>query len=188
MVIIHNVALGIAVVAIIVVVISISTMLPAPAQVNNNDTSTMQPLVPGQVSNNDTTDTSRTNRTFYINTVEPEGSANIAEEPFPNSTLPAGGGYELNPPDEQGNWGIETYVFDPSQIVVYEGDQVTLNILGVNGRVHNISVNGYVDQFELHRGELRTVTFTADRAGTIDFICSIHQPTMHGQIMVLPRG
>jgi plastocyanin len=146
----------------------------------NNDTSTMP--APGQVS-----DTSPTNRTFYINTVEPEGTANIAEEPFPNSTLPAGGGYELNPPDEQGNWGVETYVFDPSQIVVYEGDQVTLNILGVNGRVHDISVNGYVEQFELHRGELKTVTFTADRAGTFDFICSRHPPTMQGQIMVLPR-
>jgi plastocyanin len=72
--------------------------------------------------------------------------------------------------------------------MVYEGDQVTLNILGVNGRVHDISVNGYVEQFELHRGELKTVSFTTDRAGTIDFICSIHQPTMHGQIMVLPRG
>lgn len=183
MAVIYKVALGIVVVTIIVTVISISTMLPVPGQVNN-DTSTMLP-VPGQVSNNDT---SPTNRTFYINTVEPEGTANTAEEPFPNSTLPAGGGYELNPPDEQGNWGVETYVFDPSQIVVYEGDQVTLNILGVNGRVHDISVNGYVEQFELHRGELKTVTFTADRAGTIDFICSIHQPTMHGQIMVLPRG
>jgi plastocyanin len=86
------------------------------------------------------------------------------------------------------NWGVETYVFDPSQIVVYEGDQVTLNILGVNGDLHDISVIGYVEQFELHRGELKIVTFTADRAGTIDFICSIHQPTMHGQILVLPRG
>jgi plastocyanin len=147
----------------------------------NNDTSMMQ--TPGQVN-----DTLPTNRTFYINAVEPKGTANIAEEPFSNTTLPAGGGIELNEPDEQGNWEIETYVFDPSQIVVYEGDQVTLNILGVNGRVHDVSINGYVEPFELHRGELKTVTFTADKAGTIDFICSIHQPTMHGQIMVLPRG
>jgi len=149
---------------------------------SSNDTSTIP--APGQV--NDTSPV--TNRTFYINTVEPEGTANIAEEPFPNSTLPAGGGYELSPPDEQGNWGVETYVFDPSQIVVYEGDQVTLNILGVNGDLHDISVIGYVEPFELHRGELKTVTFTADRADTIDFICNIHQPTMHGQILVLPRG
>lgn len=133
-------------------------------------------------------DTSPTNRTFYINAVEPKGTANITEEPFPNTTLPTGGGIELKEPDEQGIWEIETYVFDPSQIVVYEGDQVTLNILGVNGRVHDVSVNGYVEPFEINRGELKTVTFTADKAGTIDFICSIHQPTMHGQIMVLPRG
>jgi hypothetical protein len=138
---------------------------------------------PGQVN-----DTSPTNRTFYINTVEPKGTGNVTEEPFPNTTLPAGGGYVLNPPDEEGNWEVETYVFDPSLIVVYEGDQVTLNILGVNGRAHNITVNGYVEPFELHRGELKTVTFTADRAGTIDFICHVHQPTMHGQIIVLPRG
>ena len=186
MAIIYKVAPGIASVAIIVAVISISTMLPVPAQVNNNDTSTMLSPVPGQVNNN--TDTSTTNRTFYINAVEFADSANITEEPFPNSTLPAGGGYGLNPPDEQGNWEVETYAFNPSQIVVYEGDQVTLNILGVNGRVHDISVNGYVEEFELHRGELKTVTFTADRAGTIDFICSRHPPTMQGQIMVLPRG
>jgi hypothetical protein len=147
----------------------------------NNDTSSMPAL--GQVN-----DTSPTNRTFYINTVEPKGTGNITEEPFPNTTLPAGGGYVLNPPDEEGNWEVETYVFDPSLIVVYEGDQVTLNILGVNGRAHNITVNGYVEPFELHRGELKTVTFTADRAGTIDFICHVHQPTMHGQIIVLPRG
>jgi len=153
------------------------------AHVAEGQISTSTMTAPGQVN-----DTSPTNRTFYINVVEFEGTANISEEPFPNSTLPAGGGYELNPPDEQGNWEVETYVFDPSQIVVYEGDQVTLNILGVNGDVHDVSVNGYVEQFELHRGELKTVTFTADRAGTIDFICSIHQPTMHGQIMVLPRG
>lgn len=174
MAVMHNVALGIAVVASIVTVISISTMMqPAAAQFE-------APQFNGS--------TLPTNRTFYINTVNHEASVNATEEPFPNFTLPEGGGYMLDPPNERGNWRIETYVFDPSQIVVYEGDQVTLNILGVRGGVHNISVSGYVDEFELHRGELRTVTFTADRAGTIDFICSIHQPTMHGQILVLPRG
>ena len=94
----------------------------------------------------------------------------------------------MNEPDEQGNWEIETYVFDPSQIVVNEGDQVTLNILGISGRVHDVTITGYVEPFELHRGELKTVTFTADKAGTINFICSIHQPTKHGQIMALPSG
>ena len=172
---------------VLLVVVGVAAVFLSMAPVSsfqtlhNNDTSTMQ--TPGQGN-----DTSTTNRTFYINAVEPMGTANIAEEPFPNTTLPTGGGIELNEPDEQGNWEIETYVFDPSQIVVYEGDQVTLNILGINGRVHDVTINGYVEPFELHRGELKTVTFTADKPGTIDFICSIHQPTMHGQIMVLPSG
>jgi plastocyanin len=169
------VAVGVAAVFLSLAPVASSQTLP------NNDTSTVQ--TPGEVN-----DTSPTNRTFYINAVEPKGTANIAEEPFPNTTLPAGGGIALIEPDEQGNWEIQTYVFDPSLIVVYEGDQVTLNILGVNGRIHDVSVNGYVEPFELHRGELKTVTFTADKAGTIDFICSIHQPSMQGQIMVLPRG
>ncbi len=146
-------------------------------------TTTTSPLSRGEVN-----DTSLTNRTFYINTISLDGSGNVTDEPFPNSTLPEGGGYVLSPPDEEGDWSVRTYAFDPSQIVVYEGDQVTLNFLGVNADVHNITVNGYAEPFELHRGELKTVTFTADRAGTIDFICQIHQPTMHGQIIVLPRG
>jgi hypothetical protein len=139
-------------------------------------------------SGGEVNDTSPTNRTFYISTVSFDGNANVTDEPFPNSTLPAGRGFVLSPPDVQGFWSIRTYMFEPSQIVVYEGDQVTLNFLGVNAEVHNITVNGYAEPFELHRGELKTVTFTADRAGTIDFNCQIHQPTMHGQIIVLPRG
>jgi hypothetical protein len=154
----------------------------AQSTIPDEDGATTSPS-PGQVN-----DTSPTNRTFYIYTAHPGATANVTEEPFPNSTLPAGEGYVLNPPDQGGIWRVETYVFDPSLIVVYEGDQVTLNILGVNGRAHNITVNGYAEPFELHRGELKTVTFTADRAETIDFICHVHQPTMHGQIIVLPRG
>jgi plastocyanin len=139
-------------------------------------------------SRGEVNDTSPTSRTFYISTVAFDGMGNVTDEPFPNSTLPAGRGYVLDTPDVEGSWHVRTYVFVPSEIVVYEGDQVTLNFLGVNAEVHNISVNGYAEPFELHRGELKTVTFTADKAGTIDLICSVHQPTMHGQIIVLPRG
>jgi hypothetical protein len=149
----------------------------------DEDGATTSPPSGGEVN-----DTSPTNRTFYISTVRLDGTANVTEEPFPNSTLPEGEGLVLSPPDEEGDWSVRTFYFDPSQIVVYEGDQVTLNFVGVNAEVHNITVNGIVEPFQLHRGELKTVTFTADRAGTIDFFCQIHQPTMRGQIIVLPRG
>jgi plastocyanin len=150
---------------------------------DEDSATTTSPLSRGEVN-----DTSPINRTFYISTIRFDGTGNVTEEPFPNSTLPAGEGLALSPPDEEGDWSIRMYAFDPSQIVVYEGDQVTLNFLGVNADVHNITVNRYAEPFELHRGELKTVAFTADRAGTIDFNCQIHQPTMHGQIIVLPRG
>ena len=134
-----------------------------------------------------------TQRTFYINTVHLDGITNIngdanhPPEPFPNSTLPAGGGYVLNKPDDKGNWKVRTFVFDPSEIVVHEGDQVTLNIADIQGDHHAITIEGHTDEFQLHRGELKTVTFTADKPGTINYFCSIHKPTMHGQILVLPR-
>jgi plastocyanin len=149
----------------------------------DEDGETTSPPSRGEVN-----DTSPSNRTFYISAISLDGTANATEEPFPNSTLPAGEGYVLSSPDAEGDWSIRMYAFDPSQIVVYEGDQVTLNFLGVNAEVHNITVNGYAEPFELHRGELKTVAFTAVTAETIDFICQIHQPTMHGQIIVLPRG
>jgi len=170
MTIIDKIALSIAIAA---AVIAIAAAVIAIASLS----------VPREIS----TSVEPTARTFYINAIEPKGSTNISTEPFPNSTLPPGGGYELKEPDEQGNWLVETYVFDPSVLVVFEGDQITLNILGVNGKIHAISVEGYVDEFELNRGELKTVTFTADKVGTIEFICNIHQPTMYGQIIVLSK-
>jgi len=140
----------------------------------------------------DQTTSSTENRIFHINTVHVDGKTNIhgddmhPPEPFPLSTLSGGGGYVLTPPDEQGNWKIRAFEFSPSQMVVNEGDEITLNFLAVQGSHHVISVEGYADKFELNRGELKTVTFTADKVGTIHFLCSLHQPTMQGQIVVLP--
>jgi len=132
-------------------------------------------------------------RVFYINTVHVDGKTNIngdkmhPSEPFPSSPLPEGGGYVLTPPDEQGNWKVRAFEFSPSQLVVYRGDKVTLNFLDDQGSHHAISVEGHADEFELNRGELKTITFTADKVGTINFSCSLHQPTMQGQIIVLPQ-
>jgi plastocyanin len=135
-----------------------------------------------------------TQKTFYINTVHLDGitSTNGTKdhppEPFPTSTLPSGGGYVLKKLDDVGNWKIRTFVFDPSQIVVHEGDNITLNILDVQGDHHAITVEGQGEEFTLHRGELKTMTFTANKPGTIHYSCSIHQPTMQGEILVLPKA
>ncbi len=127
-------------------------------------------------------------RTIYVNLVEPKGSTNVEKEPFPTAVLPEGGGYELKPPDETGKWVVETYTFSPSVIVVNQGDTVNIKMLGINGASHKVSIENYVPEFEIHRGQLKDISFVADKAGTFQMSCDIHQPAMKGYLMVLPNA
>ncbi len=133
-------------------------------------------------------------KTFYIATVHLDGITSIypssdhPSEQYPvNSTLPSGGGLVLKKIDNMGGWKIRQYMFAPSVIVVNQGDQVTLNFVDVQGPEHMITVDGIAPEFDIHRGEMKTVTFTADTPGTINFWCSMHEPNMRGEIVVLPR-
>ncbi|HWY34819.1 MAG TPA: cupredoxin domain-containing protein [Nitrosopumilaceae archaeon] len=134
-----------------------------------------------------------TQKTFYIATVHLDGITSVyptsdhPSEPYPNSTLPSGGGLFIKKIDDKGGWKVRQFMFAPSQIMVYQGDQVTLNFVDVQGPEHMITVDGIAPQFDIHRGEMKTITFTADKVGTIDFWCSMHEPNMRGQIVVLPR-
>ncbi len=124
-------------------------------------------------------------RTIYMIAFEPKGSTTVEKEPFPTDVLPDGGGYKLIPPDENGKWTIETYRWMPSQIVVYEGEEITLEILGVNGKLHKGSIEDYVEEFVVERGKITTLTFLADKAGIFQIRCTNHQPAMEGQLVVL---
>lgn len=131
---------------------------------------------------------------FWINTVHIDGKTNInatsthpAEKPPANSTIPAGGGFRLTEPNEVGAWEFRSFTFAPSQIVVNQGDKVTLHFIGVQGAHHVIEVKG-VDTFELKRGQIHTVSFTPNSPGTITYICNVHPPNMVGQILVLPKA
>ena len=143
-----------------------------------------------------------TNKTFWISTVHLDGATTIHKgvacsnctqnipphpaEAFPNTTLPAGSGLVLRPPNEAGAWDMRAFTLGPDQIVVIQGDTVTLHFLGVQGPHHEITVDG-VGTFPLDRGHIHTVTFTADKPGTITYWCHIHPPNMVGQILVLPK-
>ena len=127
-------------------------------------------------------------RTIYMAAIEPKGSATVDKEPFPAEALPAGGGYALEGPDEEGAWTVETYRWLPGGITVVQGDKVTLEILGVNGAMHASKVEGYDIAFDVKRGQVTTVTFTADKAGVFRIICSTHQPAMTGTLVVLPSS
>ena len=135
--------------------------------------------------------TASANQTFWINTVSLDGNANINGDPklmyspekFPNSSLPAGGGLLLTPPNNAGDWTIR--YFDPSMIIVHEGDRVILHFVGVQGSHHIITINR-IGTFSQNRGQIHTVTFTANQTGTMNYYCHIHMPNMVGHILVLP--
>jgi plastocyanin len=127
-------------------------------------------------------------RTITMAAVEFKGGTTVDKTPAPAAALPEGKGYELKAPDDKGRWEISAYRWDPSQIIVNQGDEVTLEIIGINGAEHPAVIDGYDVSFTVKRGELTTVTFTADTAGVFRVICSTHEPSMIGEIIVLPGG
>ena len=129
-----------------------------------------------------------TTHTIYMEAVEPKGTSTVDEEPFPAEALPEGGGYKLEEPDEEGQWVVETYTWAPDQIVVNEGDQVNLEIIGINGPRHDSSIEGHVSSFVVERGKLTSLSFVAGAPGVYKIICTIHQPAMTGELVVLPRS
>ena len=145
-----------------------------------------------------------TNKEFWINTVHLDGMTNThvgmkcdtcaqntpthpAEQPPVNSTIPTGGGFRITAPNKVGAWDFRSFTFSPDQIVVNQGDKVTLHFIGVQGAHHVVTVEG-VDTFELMRGQIHTVSFVANNPGTITYVCHVHLPNMVGQILVLPKA
>ena len=145
-----------------------------------------------------------TNKEFWINTVHLDGMTNIhaavkcdtcnqntplhpAEQPPLNSTIPTGGGFRLTDPNKVGAWDFRSFTFAPDQIVVNQGDKVTLRFIGVQGAHHIITVDG-LGTFPLMRGQIHTVSFIAKNPGTINYSCHLHLPNMVGQILVLPKS
>lgn len=127
-------------------------------------------------------------RTVYMAAIEPKGSTTVEKEPFPKAALPAGGGYGLKAPDKEGKWEVETYAWLPGSITVYQGDEVTLHVAGINGAEHAVTIEGYGLKYVVKRGEITTVSFKADKAGIFEIVCHNHRPSMTGQLIVLPRS
>ena len=124
-------------------------------------------------------------RTIYMAAVEPKGGVTVDSEPFPMEALPGGGGYILKAPDSTGRWEISTYRWEPGTIVVNQGDVVTLEIIGINGKEHPLIIEGYDVSATVKRGQITSVTFTADKAGIFKITCGVHLPSMQADLVVL---
>jgi plastocyanin len=130
-----------------------------------------------------------TTRFFTVLAVEPKGGTSTDQEPFPKAALPSGGGYVLTPPDATSRrWQVSAYVWQPSQLVVSEGDDVTIEFAGINGAEHPTTLSAFGQSFTVKRGETTRIRFKADKVGFFSLVCSKHQPSMTGELVVLPRA
>ncbi|MBR0644790.1 cupredoxin domain-containing protein [Plastoroseomonas hellenica] len=132
-------------------------------------------------------------RHFHVITVHLDGATGIQAsaahpaEAYPTQPMPAGGGLLLRPLSQEGNWSVRAFVFQPSQIVVMQGEPVTLTFVDIQGPSFRIAVDGVAEPIAIRRGEVRSVTLPADRPGRIGFRSLDHAPSMVGEILVLRR-
>jgi len=127
-------------------------------------------------------------RFFTVLAIEPKGGTTTDKEPFPTTTLPPGGGYLIAPPNERtGRWEVSAYVWHPSQIIVNEGDEVTLEFIGINGASHPTTIAAFGQTFTVKRGYAHRVTFKVDKVGIFGIACSTHEPSMSGELIVMPK-
>lgn len=129
---------------------------------------------------------------FHIATVHLDGNANTRgdaahpPEPFPATPLTSSGGLMIRAPDDAGAWSVRAFVFQPSHVTAFEGDDVTLHFVGVHGPSHTIVVDGMAPVV-LRRGEVRSIRLPAVKPGVIGFESSTRLPSMRGQLLVLPK-
>jgi plastocyanin len=81
--------------------------------------------------------------------------------------------------------------FSPSEIAVNKGDTVNIVFYNLeklpNGDRHSFTIGApYNIDKDLAPGQHSTVTFKATEDGAFQFFCKYHQPTMRGQLIVLP--
>ncbi len=136
-------------------------------------------------------------REIFVTGVELKGTTSTESLSVPDvdpTTLSLGYRYKAPGFDEANpaNWQVATYVWTPGTITAFEGDEITLTVFIVNGDHHSTRLIapdgtqvGATDDYQ--RGRETKVQFTATQAGTYQFLCDTHAPTMSADILILPR-
>ncbi len=73
------------------------------------------------------------------------------------------------------------YEFDPGVITVKKGEKVRL-IITATDRDHGIKIDAFDINQVLKKGDPTTIEFTADKAGTFEFKCSVYCGMGHGKM------
>jgi plastocyanin len=83
-------------------------------------------------------------------------------------------------------------MFSQDTIVVRQGDTVKVHFYNLEPietqEHHTFTVNdpAYKIHHDLNAGEDTVIEFTASKSGIFDYLCTYHQPTMRGKLVVLP--
>ena len=78
----------------------------------------------------------------------------------------------------------------PSVIAVEQGDKVKLtlkNLVPGATNQHGFTIPGYNITEIVTRGEPKTITFVADKAGVFPFSCQLHPAHIGGSLIVEPK-
>ena len=131
--------------ATILAVVASATMFGMQTQMSQNALAQTNGSTAGSASNPVIVNPSQTtSKEFWINTVHLDGATSLhaavanplsatntplhpAEVPPANSTIPTGGGFRIVLPNKVGAWDFRSFTFAPDQIVVNQGDKVTLH-------------------------------------------------------------
>jgi plastocyanin len=70
--------------------------------------------------------------------------------------------------------------FKPNTLEVKKGDKVKLNIKNTGG-FHDFTLKDFNINVQTPANQVTTVEFTADKAGTFEFICSVGNHAQQGQ-------
>jgi nitrosocyanin len=81
-------------------------------------------------------------------------------------------------------------VWLPSVIAVEQGDKVKLtlkNLVPGAENQHGFSIPAYNVTEVVTRGEPKTITFVADKAGVFPYLCQLHAAHIGGSLIVEPK-
>lgn len=93
---------------------------------------------------------------------------------------------------EEEGLDIPPDMFSQDTIVVNQGDSVKIHFFNLEPietqEHHTFTINdpSYQTHNDINAGENATIEFTASKSGVFEYFCNYHQPTMRGELVVLP--
>ena len=95
---------------------------------------------------------------------------------------------------EEEGFDIPPDMFSQDTIVVKQGDRVKIHFYNLepteSQEHHTFTINdpAYKIHNDINAQENTVIEFTASKSGIFEYICTFHQPTMRGELVVLPSG